>query len=119
MNKLNRKNLSIKVSEKSKNISNSVEFVRIKRKVLERISRKLEKVEVETHPIHKTLLSFSNRAVKKIRALKFWPALNYSPTKLTQFDYVQQPGTPIGSQETASIDLTESSVEVSRMPLQF
>ena len=123
MIKPKNKKLLIKVSEKSKSTSNSTEYIRIKRKVIKRIIRKTDTKPIEALPIRKSLFSNFHKVLNKlslIRPPNFWPLFKRTaPLNTENFELSEHPGTSLDSQETASIETGENSVDGPRMTLQF
>lgn len=116
------KKLLIKVSDKSKFTSNSTEYVRIKRKVIKRISRKIDTVPHTSLPIRKSLFSNLHKVLNKLpslRSFNFWPFKRQAHYTPEHFEFSEHPGTRLDSQETASIEMSENSGEAARMTLQF
>ena len=125
MSKAYNKKFSIKVAEKAKSFSNSGEFVRVKRKVLLKISRKVQK-EQEVQEVEKPkkirFLDSIKNVLKGIRwstAFQFFSRSKSIESELSRFEIPQCSSAQIESQDTTFNDLNEANSFNLGLPLQL
>ena len=131
MSKAYNKKFSIKVGEKAKSLSNSGEFVRVKRKVLLKISRKVQKEQkeqeaqevqdVEKPKKIRFLDSIKNvlKGIKWSTAFTFFSRSKSIESELSRFEIPQCSSAPIESQDTTFNDLNEANSFNLGLPLQL
>jgi hypothetical protein len=122
MSKAYNKKFSIKVAEKAKSFSSSGEFVRIKRKVLLKISRKPHKEQEVEKPKKIRFLDSIKNVLKGIRwssAFHFFSRSKNIESELSRFEITQCSSAPIESQDTTSNDLNEANSFNLGLPLQL
>ena len=122
MSKAYNKKFSIKVAEKAKSFSSSGEFVRVKRKVLLKISRKPHKEQEVEKPKKIRFLDSIKNVLKGIRwssAFHFFSRSKNIENDLSRFEIPQCSSAPIESQDTTSNDLNEANSFNLGLPLQL
>jgi hypothetical protein len=119
MSKTYNKKFSIKVPEKAKSLRQSTEFVRIPRKVLKKVSRKIEKKKVAACKSAYVLDTLK----KAFRQVRWVNAFNYFFKSSKALDESQletlSAAAPLESQETTSNEMNEVETFNLELPLQF